>query len=489
MYCDALTLAAVADELQQSVVGGRVQNVVLVSSQELGLEVYQNHQRHYLLLSADPAEGGRVQLSQLRVRRGVEVPSPLLLRLRKLVSGGRIVAVQLPYLERLLRLTIHSSEGICHLIAEIMGRYSNIVLVGEDDSILECARRVPAHLNRYRVVLPGYAYVEPPRQDKTDIESLTEGRLSQLLAQQAAGPLWKRLVPVVKGASPLWAREVVHRATGDCRAAEADTRTLLATSQELMSVVRTRQWKPCVAIEEGQIAAYAPYALTHFSDHRSCSSISEAMETYYRQQDARPQVGARRSSDSYAAARARVADLIAQSRDRVSRKREALQRALPSSPQLAELRARGEALLAYAHEIPPQQAEWRLPWGDPPLTLVITLDRSLSVADNAQHYFRQYEKAKNASAEVPALVAQVDQELAYLDQLSTDLLLSDNYPDITSVEAALAATGHLAKPKAIKQPAGGPRRFVSEDGLVIWVGRNSLQNEELTFGRAVSRDV
>ncbi len=488
MYCDALTLAAVADELDQNLTGGRVQGVLLVAPYMLGIEVYHNRERHYLVMAANPAEGGRIHLSQSRLRRGVEVPSPLLLRLRKLATGGRIVAVHQPRLDRLLRVTIHGGAATFDLVVEVMGRYSNLVLVGEDGSILECMRRIPARQNRYRVLLPGYAYVEPPQQDKAGVDTLTLPRLGHLLMGAEADPLWKRLVLVVRGMSPLLAREVVHRACGNCRATEADPVAVLDACQELMSLGQTRQWQPCLGLEGSEVAAYAPYELTHLPDRCHTTTISEAMDRYHSQQNTVARQGAV-PRDSYRVARAKVSYLVEQARAKLLRKRDALVRAQQNRLPVEQLRAMGEALLAFAHEIPRQQTEWRLSWGDPAQPLVIPLDPSLSAVENARQYFHQYDKAKSAAAEVPALLVEVDGEMAYLDQLRTDLSLAENYPEIAAVEVSLTATGHVPGRKRLRHPVGGPRRVLSEEGFVILVGRNSLQNDELTFGKAMSRDM
>lgn len=490
MYCDALTVAAVANELRRELLGGRIQQVLLVDRYALGLEVYARR-RQYLLISARPDEGGRIHLATQKLRRGVEVPTPLLLRLRKDVEGGRLVDIQQPPWERVLRLSVEGPEGMRVLVVEIMGQRSNIVLLEEDSTILECARRVPATHNRYRVVLPGRPYVPPPPQSKANGLSLTAARLQDLLAVQDPDLLlWQRLVATVFAVSPLLAREVAFRASGDARCAVANPQSVLQHLQGLLGLVTSQQWQPTLALEEeGKAIAYAPYVLTQYPQREARASISEAMATFYEQH-----VG----EDAYAVAKARVQGLIDRQRERQSHKREALLAERPTPEALEELRRNGEWLLAYAHEVKPRQSELAVSWSEEEAPIRIPLDPGLSAIENAREYFKRYDKAKGAAAEVPELLARVDGELAYLDQLSTDLALAEGRPGIAAVESALteafgtlpgAQAGRAPPARKVGRSVAEPLHVLSPEGFSILVGRNSWQNEQVTFRHSAAHDV
>jgi len=495
VYCDALTLSAVADELRSELVGGRVQEVLAVDGWTLGLEIYTaahathgggtptgpGGRRRYLLISANPSEGGRIHLAAHKLRRGMDPPSPLLLRLRKNVEGARFTDIGQPPRERVLHLHFAGSEGFLTLTVEVMGRLSNILLVEEDGTILECQRRVTSRQSRYRVVLPGQPYTPPPAQHKAEAQDLTPGQLTRLLEQVEGEPtLWRRLVATLRGVSPIMAKEVVYRATGEVAAPAADSRRVLDRLVDLQCLAQTRQWQPSVATEQGQVIAFAPYPLTHYPVTEQRQSISAAMSDFYEQQT---------GADAYAAAKSRVQGLIAHARQRQERKRQALQRSSPSAGAVDDLRLKGKLLFAFAHQISPRQTEVTLTLGEGEPVIRIAMDPNLSPTQNAQEYFRRYEKARSASAEVPGLAAEVDEELNYLDQLSTDLALAQHHPGIAAIESALAATGHIPKPARARPVAASPLRVESDDGLVIWVGRNSRQNEEVTFRIGTGRDV
>ena len=484
MYFDALTMAAVADELRAQILGGRVQNVLLPDDLSVGMEVYAHGERRYLLGSAHP-EYARLHLTGEKLRRGVEKPTPLVLLLRKYVRGGRIAAIEQPPFERILHIGMQHPEGNTTLIVEVMGRYSNIVLVAEEGLILECIKRVGPEKSRYRTILPQRLYVPPPPQSKLDPTDVTELRLRDILSDASPGsPVWKALVAGIRGVSPLMAREVVYRAMGDAEAAisqVAKVSPLLEAFQEMLMPVWEHRWQPSIVKRDERLVAFAPYPLTQYGDWEEVESISQAVEAYYGQM-----VG----EDAYAAAKRGTREAILRARERVRRKQEALERSRVSQAQVDELRRQGEMILAYAHRVEAGQRKLMAPVGPDEPPLLIELHPTLSPVENAQHYFKRYKKAKSAAGEIPALLRQAELEMRYLDQLETDLDLAANRPEIREVEACLAEAGYIReKRRRRKVGRSQPLAVNSQDGLLILVGKNSRQNEEVTFRRAAPRDL
>jgi predicted ribosome quality control (RQC) complex YloA/Tae2 family protein len=484
MYFDALTMAAVADELRAQILGGRVQKVLLPNDLSIGMEIYAHRERRYFLASAHP-EHARLHLTAEKLRRGTGKTTPLLLLLRKYVRGGRIAAIEQPPFERVLHIGVQHPEGNTTLIVEVMGRYSNIVLVAEEGLILECVKRVGPEMSRYRTVLPRHFYVPPPPQPKLDPTDVTELRLRDILADASPEPLiWRALVGGIGGVSPLVAREVVYRAMGEAEAAVSQMTKispLLETFQEMLMPVWEHRWQPSIVKRDERVVAFAPYPLTQYGDWEEVESISQAVEAYYGQM-----VG----EGAYATAKRGVRDAILRARDRVRRKQEALERSRVSQAQVEELRLKGEMILAYAHRIEPGQQELTAPIGPNEPPLLIVLDPRLSPVENAQRYFGRYKKARSAAEEIPALLQRAGLEMRYLDQLETDLDLAANRPEIQEVEASLAEAGYIRE-KRRKQKVGRsqPLTVNSQDGLIILVGKNSRQNEEVTFRRAAPGDL
>jgi predicted ribosome quality control (RQC) complex YloA/Tae2 family protein len=409
----------------------------------------------------------------------------LLLLLRKYVRGGRIISVRNPEFERILRLEIESIEGTFTLIVEAMGRHANVILVHADGTIMDAIKRVGPLLSRVRPVLPGRIYDPPPPQNKLNPTDLTELRLRELLdAADPTRPAWRVMVGEIRGVSPLLAKEVIYRATARVQT-QADEieriSPLLDAFQDIMSGTWEHEWQPCIAMGDDQVIAFAPYPLTQYNETIP-AGISTAINEYY---------AAITGRDAYASAKARVHVLLDQARKRARAKRDAMERQLIPQETLEKLRVSGEMILAYAHAIQRGQKvlEAQVDFDAPPLK--IALDPRLTAVENAQAYFRRYEKSKSATADIPQLLAEVDMGLTYLDQLATDLELASNRPEIDEVKSALVKAGYVPQGKSRKSKAqqGQPLRVVSPDGMAILVGRSARQNDEITFRRAAPDDL
>ena len=495
MTFDALALSAVRDELNELLTGGRVQRIVRPSDLALGLEIYAGT-RHQLLLSAE-SQSPAVVLVDDKLRRGTEAPSPLQLLLRKYVRGARLVGVEQPPLERILRLKLSGVDGPVELVCEIMGPLSNIILLGPDGIIMDAIKRIPSTINRYRTILPKQIYVPPPPQKKEHPQSLTPELLRGLLQRATQGLMWRRLLSTVSGISPLLAREIVYRATGEVEPPsplDGDAYERLVTIiADMMRFPETRDWTPSVGFEvEGDDrypVAFAPYELTHFCYREACASISDAINRVR---------AARRPFDAHRQVRARLHGLIDGLISRQQARLASLQRSLVPEDEIEELKIRGNAILAVAWRIVPGQSELVVDLEELGLQsgaiggeMRIPLVATLSPAANAQKLFRDYRRRKAASAQVPALIGETHLELAYLRQLETDVDLAEDRAQLDDAERELLDGGYVTQ----RKKAGGgsvvssPIHVVASDRTVILVGRNSRQNDEVTFRRGAPDDI
>ncbi len=336
-----------------------------------------------------------------------------------------------------------------------------------------------------RVSLPGKPYEPPPPQRlKRDPLALTPALLGEMLDANPGERAREVLTRGVLGISPLLAREIVFRATGEANARAGDTapRALLTVLQEMFGALREGRFQPGVVRSEGTVTAYAAYPLTHLEGWEPTSGISAALVQYYG-----PLVGA----DAYDAARQPVRQAIAEARARLQKKLESLRGGLQDDATLERLRQSGELLLAYQYTLPPGARELRAAYEVDGPELVISLDPTLTPLENARRYFEQYEKAKRARAGVPELIAAAEQELAYLDQLATDLELATNWPEIGEVQEALQQQGYWRGPRTVGPRGGlaGPLKVTTDSGHVIWIGRNARQNDQVSFEKGGPADL
>ncbi|HNS03496.1 MAG TPA: NFACT RNA binding domain-containing protein [Anaerolineae bacterium] len=517
MAFDFWAAAAVADELRRTALPGRVQQVVQVDGASLALELYAGRERRYLLLSADQ-QTPRVHLLADKPRRGVDTASPLLQLLRKYVRGAALIALEQPPWERVLRLDFqHPEFGRTAIIAELIGRWSNLLLVRETSSpaspepaesvyrILDCIHRRRPQDGVARPAMPGQLYQPPPAQTGLTPDALDAAAASRLLtAAQPETPLWRVLMEALQGVSPLAARELLLRAYGDAaiRAGQVgELGPLVDAMAEWIAMLQTGAWQPCLARDaQGAPLAFAPYPLTHLSHAHltALASISAAVEQFYGEK-------AQSAGDSYAVARRQVEASLQRAQRGLEKRREAIQRQLLPAGEIERLRASGEWILALATQIRPRQVELTPPEGVelPP----IRLDPTLSPAGNAAAYFKRYRKARRAAEMGQPRLDALAVELSYLEQLGADLALAADRNEIDAVRVALAEAGYARKRLARSAPPGdfaqtgqskgeagrvqvqGPRRFASVEGYTILVGRNSRQNEHITFDLAGPDDL
>lgn len=484
---DAITLTAVARELNETVAGGRIQALVQPDERSLALEIFGRAGRQWLLFDTQPSTS-RAHLLPEKARRGAATDAPFFLLARKRLLGARLIDFFQPAWERILYCGCeHPEWGKTTLAAEIMGKWSNLLLLSEDGLILEALRRFGPDQNPHRSILPGHPYLPPPPQaNRIPIDLLTLADLEKLCELAPAGPIWRALLAQIAGISPLAGREVSFRATGDAQAAfdhaNARPQALFDALVWLRSLPRQGGWAPAVAFgQDGGPLAFAPYELSHLGRFELRPTVNQAASDYY---------AALVGADAYTGRRSQVQALLDEARRRVNGRRIGLGEQAVSEDEVDESRSFGEWILAYAWQIRPGETELLADTGAGPLR--IPLDPTLSPSENAQAYFARYHKAKRASQRVPELLAAVDRDLEYLDQVQTDLQLAEDAAQIEEVRDALLASDLLPAPDKARRPPirrSQPLRLRTSDGFIVLIGRNAAQNEHVTWEMAAPDDL
>ena len=482
---DTFTISALADELNGAIAGGRVQDVIDVDALGIGLEIYANRRRHYLYLSADRLHP-RLHLVDAKLRRGLPKPTQLGLLLGRCIEGGIVGEISQPPWERLLEIEITSSDAKYRLIAELMPRRANVLLV-HNRLILDCLNRVGPAVNRYRLSLPNHEYLPPPPiRAQLDPAQMTESDLRRLLASaEKPTTQTRRLLPGrILGMSPLLAKEIVFRATGaiDARAVETDSVALHSAFKAVVEPLLQRLWQPGIGSVDRVPTAFSVFPLSQM-EWRETDTVCAALQGYF---------GAISGIDAYKEAKKPVQAAIEEARVKLRSKIASLQKGLRDERELQRLRQSGELVLAYQYALSDGQRELRAQYNPDEPDLVVMLNPDHSPLENAQNYFRRYEKAKSANEAVPALISETRLELDFVEQLESDLTTASNWLEIDDVIQILQTRGHWQGARLKRIGGGsrqGPLRIVSRDGFVLWLGRNSRQNEQVTFKTANAQDL
>ncbi len=444
MSFDALTLSAVRDELAPVLTEARIQKLVFLDQLSVAIEAFAPQVgRTQVLLSADLQQGRIQRLPQLP-GRGLERDSPFSLLLRKHLRNARIRSVHQPRLERVFELDCEQRDasgrsfGKVTLIVEAMGRRSNLVLVDEDGTILDAARRTPPSRNPRRPILPHVPYAAPPPQDRLLPEQLSAETLARE-AEGRSGSLARFLADHAAGLSPLAARELAFRASG---AVEADVSTVdwgrvEEAARAFLGVLDTHAWEPTVAFDDGRPLEFAPYVLTHLTSAQleRFTSISEAMDVYYaRLAESAP---LRPRGDQLAAERKALIGPLERAAHSTERRIAGLSHQLELGRSERDmLRRAGESILGHQASIPAGATQFEVNGEQ------FELDPQLSAVENAQAYFARYRKAREAEARVPELLEQARHTAEYLAELRTLAEVADQMDAIRALRREVsAATG------------------------------------------------
>lgn len=476
---DSVVLAAVAREIA-ALVGSRVARIVQPDGAEIAIDFRGSSGAGTVMWSIHP-QWARVHLAS---KTTTAAPSGFMQMLRSRLDSARLTAVRHAPFERILTLTFDTVAGRSDLVAEIMGRRSNLMLV-QDDTITGSLKAVPRSQSAVREVLPGRPYVLPPR-GRPSPDELTEESLKDALSS-SDDPLARRLVASVLGLSPGLATELAVRAQLDPDAPSRDqagaAARLWAALRDLVGAVDAGAFSPVIYYRGDDPVGFAPFPYAHLAGLRPvrAPTMSAAVETVLGSHGAVARVDEQRAS-LLAAVRTATA--------RVERTEGEVRQAVEEAARTGALRQHGELLLAYASQVPAGASEVTLPGFDgAPVT--IALNPALSAIANAQRLFKRYGRVRSARPALDARLQTAAAERAYLESAATMIEQAATTDDLFDLRRELADEGYLRRRQSLPRPsaAAGPRRFVLAGGLLVLVGRTNRENDVLTFKVASPDDL
>ena len=419
--------------------------------------------------------------------------------LRKHLTGGRLVSMHQPEMERLLDLTFACTDEMGspaqkHLILEIMGRNSNLILTSEDGRIIDCLRRVDFEMSEQRQVLPGLFYHLPPTQGKLDPFAVAEDALATLLAAQTTPKRFDAwLLETLGGFSPLVCRELAFRLTGDLDTdlsalSPEEKAALAARLSAALAQMQTAPPQPMLLYKDDRPWDFTCLPVTQYGEfirQEPCDSFSQLLDRLYAARDRADSI--RQSSQ---AIRKTVSNLHA----RTARKLDNQRRELTATQDRERLRRLGDILTANLYAVKRGQTKLRTAdFYDPDMKEIeIPLNPAISPQQNAAKFYKDYQKAKNAEKILTEQIAKGEQELAYLASVLDALTRAESARDLQEIRAELVSGGYLRetdRKKRMKLPPSRPMRFTSSDGFPILVGRSNRQNDELTTKLAAKTDI
>ena len=499
MALDGVFLRHLKEEIGTSLLGTRVDRVFQPNRDELIL-AFRGFSAAYKLLISARANSARVNLTTIPVENPQQPPM-LCMLLRKKLQGAKLLEITQPDLERALMLKFDSVNELgdhveLTLAVEIMGRYSNIILVDENGKIIDALKRVDAEMSSERLVLPGLLYRLPPPQDKLSMLTCT---VEEIMARIDALPrdmeLSKALMSVLQGISPIIAREVENSAglghevyvksmtPPQRRRTEMYVTTLMETAKNVSGT-------PHIVIDpQNKPKDFAFMDIRQYGNAMTVSekkSFSEMLDAFDAERDQIERMRVK-SQD--------LLRLLANHADRLSRKIANQQAELSACAERDTLRIKGDLLSANMYAIQKGETSVKLQnfYDENLAELEIALDPALTPQQNAQKYYKNYRKAKTAEEKLTEQIGLAQTELTYIDSVFESLALAENERDLNEIRAELAEQGYVrrkAGKKNQKQPAlSAPLKFKTSDGFTVLVGRNNRQNDKLTMKDANNNDI
>ena len=484
MPLDGFTLGLIARELNDALCGGRIDRIIQPERDELIFTVRNGGANHQLLLSAS-AGCARAHLTNVKKNSPLE-PFNLCMLMRKHLIGGRIYEIRQAEADRILEIEIEHLDELGDrarktIVCEFMGKHSNLIFTGADGRIIDSARRVSEAISSVREVLPGLRYERPPAHGKLPFDQVNEDALYAALRDKG-GPLNKLISACISGMSSQTARELAFRACGneDAHIEECDLTAVCASiSTELHSI--PQELSPAVldgADGRPMDAIAFPYRSRAHLRSESFPTISAAMDEFFRSRDR-----AERIAQKSAAIHRTLKNNIERCEKKLALQREALL----GAERMEEYRVSGELLTANLHLAEKGMKLVSLPnYYDPELKEIeIPLDVKLSPAQNAQRYFKLYQKARNARTLAAEQIEKTSEELAYLEGQMDNLGKCSGESELAELRDELEKFGYVRRVtnrRQMKQlPPSQPMKFTAPSGATILVGKNNLQNDKLTF--------
>ncbi|OPY58004.1 MAG: hypothetical protein A4E55_01225 [Pelotomaculum sp. PtaU1.Bin035] len=501
MPFDGLVLAAVRKELNDKLTGGRIEKIYQPDKDEIVLSVHRMGSRCRLLLSAN-AQNARIHLTST-IKENPITPPLFCMVLRKHLEGGRVISFEQNGLERVLLVKIDSRDELGHqspkhLICEIMGKHSNIILVEPSvNTIIDGIKRYSHAVSRYREVLPGRPYLPPPPQKKLNPLLVDEGQFRlACLDSSLETALPDLLQRHFEGLSAATCREIVFRSnlspdTILDQCGDHELRAIWLSLYRLTVPAGEGRFEPCLTTSiKGKPQDFAAIDLNHTRLKRKHGEMNSLIDIFFSDREQTEKINKTKKA---------LINSLKKEIARLEKKLDLYEESLDETAGAEKLRLYGELLTANLYRLGENKHEVSLEnfHEKGQQTVTIPLDPHRSPAENSQAYFKKYLKAKNTRSAVELQVAQAREELNYLEGVGAALDQAGELSELEEVRQELIEQRYLKQPahtpgsrknkkeKLIPKPLS----FRSSDGFQLFVGKNNKQNDYLTLKMARESDL
>ncbi|NLK97503.1 MAG: fibronectin/fibrinogen-binding protein [Epulopiscium sp.] len=497
MALDGIVISNIVYEIKQLLLGGRIDKIYQPESDEIIMHARGKGSNFRILLTSH-SNHPRLHITNLN-KKNPETPPMFCMLLRKHLSGGKIIDVIQPDFERIVEFHIEALNemgDLCikKLIIEIMGRHSNIILTDSENRILDSIIHVSKDKSSVREVLPGRIYVRPPSQDKMNPLSVPSNNFGKFLKGTDGTKLQQAIYKSFSGISPVVASEICHRAHLDAslyleELTDENKTALSNVMHHLFSLIKNNAFTPQIVFhpDTNEPIDFSSIDMTQFIEFKKqkFDSISQVIELFYAEKDNLSRIK-QKSTD--------IHRIIQNNLERCYKKKDLQIQKLKEVSDREYLRVYGELITANIYAISKGMNSFESInfYEEEQPTVIIPLDPTLTPSENAQHYFKQYNKAKRTHLALIEQLKQTEEEIQYLESLLTATESSTDESDINDIRYELKEQGYIKmrhSKKSKSQIKSKPLHYRSSDGFDIYVGKNNRQNDELTLRFALPTDL
>ncbi|MCR5421046.1 MAG: NFACT family protein [Lachnospiraceae bacterium] len=490
MALDGITISALCKELNDKIINSRIYKIAQPEEDELLLTLKTPNGQQRLLISS----GASLPFLYLTNdnKPGPQTAPNFCMLLRKHIQNGRIVAIRQPSLERILMFDIdHLNEmgDMCRktLVAEIMGKHSNIIFLDDKNMIIDSIKHISSAVSSIREVLPGREYFIPNTLDKIDPLTVTFSDFCNALRNKPM-PAAKAIYTSFTGFSPIMAEELLFRSKLDSSIpiseyTEDELLHLYNNFIWLTDIIKAGDFSPNMIIKDNTPVEFAAISLTQYGNYptEELTSISEVLRNFYARRNTITRIK-QKSSD--------LRRIVSTVLERNIKKYDLQLKQLKDTEKMDKYRVYGELINTYGYNLEPGIKSFEADNYYTGEKITIPLDPTLSPSENAKKYFDKYGKLKRTREALTSMTSETKAEIDHLETIQASLDIALKESDLTEIKEELQDAGYIRKKSGNKKKElkSKPFHYVNQDGFHIYVGKNNFQNDHLTFKLATGND-
>ncbi|MGB9678950.1 MAG: Rqc2 family fibronectin-binding protein [Thermoanaerobacteraceae bacterium] len=491
MALDGITLFSIINELNKNLTDGKIDKIYQPEKEELILIIRNKGINYKLLISANP-NYPRLYLTDLNKENPAEPPMFCML-MRKFIQGGKIMDIRQVSFDRIVEIDILGHDDLENqvlktLIVEIMGRHSNIILIDSSTKIIiDSIKRIYNDMSKIREILPGRKYVYPPLQNKINLKTLSKDNFIETLKKLSNKKIEKAIVDTLEGFSPVLGREISFRSkTNDKYVSELnndDLERIYKTIETIAYNINNFKFEPCVAFYNNEAIDFSCVKLTQYTDLYIFDTVNYAANKFFNEKANEENIRSR-SHD--------LKKIIQNNLEKLYKKLDKIQIELYQAENADIYRLYGELITANIYKIKKGTDSFKTINYYDGQEIIIPLEKQYSPSQNAQRYFKKYNKAKTAINILKEQIKTTSEDINYLEGQLLNIENCTLPSEIEEIRNELRNQGFIRKKNKkinLKTPISKPMHIVSSDGYDIYIGKNNTQNDYLTLKLADPDDL